>query len=419
MTLPSLITKEISHRRGNFALGALSVAVAVACLCGTVLALRAYDHETERQTDGMEAATQAEMAKLEDEIRKSMKGLGFNIFIYPEGQDLGEVYSQGYASKTMPESYVEKLASTDIVTVNHLLPQLTRKLKWPERERTILLIGVRGEVPIAHRDPKSPLIQPVEPGKVVLGYELHKSGDLKPGGKVTLLGESFEIAKCHDERGTVDDITIWISLSEAQRLLEEEGKINAILALECNCATVDRLGEIRAEIAGILPGTQVVETESKALARAEARNLAKATAQKRIATMQSDRTKLRESRARLFSWLAPLAALGSMVWIAYLAFTNVRQRLTEIGTLRAIGVQASTILGAFLGRAALTGSVGVALAILVVVAAQALGVFPDVSLSTTEWTAVAMGAPMMACIAAWLPALSAASTDPAAILRHD
>ena len=113
-----------------------------------------------KETSAMEEKFTKEMKVYEDSVRKTMKGLGFNIFIFPEGQELGEVYTQGFASKTMPESYTAKLAESKIVTVNHLLPSLTRKLKWPEKERTVILIGIRGEVPIAHRDPKKPLIDP-------------------------------------------------------------------------------------------------------------------------------------------------------------------------------------------------------------------------------------------------------------------
>lgn len=419
MTLFSLILQEMAHRKGNFLLGVLSVTLASACLCGTVLALRAHDLATEQLAASMEQATRQQMAQLEDEIRKSMKGLGFNIFIYPEGQDMSEVYSQGFASKTMPESYVETLANTQIVTVNHLLPQLTRKMKWPEYERTVLLIGVRGEVPIAHRDPKKPLIEPVPPGKIVLGHELHRSLKLSPGQTVNVSGRPFEIAECHGERGTVDDITIWMNLAEAQELLDARGRINAILALECNCASLDRLGEIRREIAAILPGTQVIETESKALARAEARNLAAQTAKSQLAAMQADRAAQRAGREQLTTWLAPLAALGSMAWIAFLTFTNVRQRLTEIGTLRAIGVTSGRILGAFLGRAALTGIFGAAIALLVLLLASGTGILSGAELHLQEWLTVLIGAPVLACMAAWLPALHAAAMDPAGVLRHD
>jgi putative ABC transport system permease protein len=152
-------------------------------------------------TDTMEAKFAKEMKAYEDDVRKTMKGLGFNIFIFPEGQELSEVYAEGFASKTMPESYAGKLAESKIVTVNHLLPSLTRKLKWPERERTVILIGIRGEVPIAHRDPKKPLIDPVQKGQIVLGHELHRSLDLKEGNATVFMGREFIVGKCHAERG--------------------------------------------------------------------------------------------------------------------------------------------------------------------------------------------------------------------------
>ena len=258
-------------------------------------------NEMNATTARMEAKLAEEMKAYEDSVRKTMKGLGFNVYIFPEGQELSEVYSQGFASKTMPEEYVTTLANSKIVTVNHLLPSLTRKLKWPEEERTVILIGIRGEVPLAHRDLKKPLIDPVKKGRLVLGYELHKSLNLSEGNATKFMGREFKVDKCHSERGSKDDITIWMHLSECQELLKEKGRINAIKALECNCASIDRLGEIRREIADILPGTKVIETESTALVRAEARVKAKKFAQDSINAKKAESTKLREDRVKLRS----------------------------------------------------------------------------------------------------------------------
>ena len=83
------------------------------------------------------------------------------------------------------------------------------------------------------------------------------------------------------QRGNQDDITLWINLREAQQILGKEGRINAIQALECNCAA-DRLGQIRDDIGRVLPDTQVIEFSSQALARAEARNRAAAEAHESI-----------------------------------------------------------------------------------------------------------------------------------------
>lgn len=419
MTLGRLILREIRHRKINFALSVLGAAVAVAAVLATIGALRGYDRQTESVISEMEEATKAEMAKLEDEIRKSMKGLGFNLFIFPEGQDLSEVYAEGFASKTMPEEFVTKLAESGVVTINHLLPSLTKKLEWPEQKRTVIVIGVRGEVPIAHRDPKKPLIDPVEPGHLVMGYELHRSLGLEKGETVRFMERDFTIADTYEARGSKDDITLWMNLGECQEMLGMQGQINAIQALECNCATVDRLGEIRAELSEILPSTQIIETQSTALARAEARNQAAATSKAQIAAKKEQRERLRQEREKLASWLLPLAALVSMIWIGLLTFINVRERLLEIGILRAIGVKGRTILGAFLGRAILAGLIGglIGVGIAEVVKLPSTDSAPIIQ--TGEWIIAIMAAPLLAALAAWLPSLAAAQRDPAEVLRYD
>lgn len=426
MKLSRLVTREILHRKLNFFLSLLGAAAAVVSVLATLAMLRAHDAHTESIIAGMEEGTRLEMKKLEDEIRKSMKGLGFNIYIFPADQEMSEVYAQGYASKTMPESYVAKLAASKIVTVNHLLPSLTQQLKWPERERTVILIGIRGEVPIAHIDPKSPLIDPVDKGKLVLGYELHHSLGIAPGDAVAFMGRDFIVDKCHDERGSKDDITIWMNLGECQELLEKEGQINAIQALECNCATLDRLGEIRAELMQILPDTHIIETGSTALARAEARNTAKATADKQIADAAAERARLKKEREKFASVLLPMVTVFSMIWIGILTFTNVRERIGEIGILRALGVKRRTILIAFLGRAFAAGLIGAALGVAVALVAgpvfrdQLFHGSPLASLlKTSEWLAPIVAAPLLASLAAWIPALDAAQRDPADVLRHD
>lgn len=382
------------------------------------------------ETSAMEAKFTKEMKAYEDDVRKTMKGLGFNIFIFPEGQELSEVYAEGFASKTMPESYAGTLAESNIVTVNHLLPSLTRKLKWPERERTVILIGIRGEVPIAHRDPKKPLIDPVRKGRIVLGHELHRSLDLKEGNATVFMGREFIVDKCHPERGTKDDITVWMHLGECQELLGEEGRINAIKALECNCATIDRLGEIRREIAGILPGTKVIETESKALARAEARNKAKKHSQSAIASkkaeaikLQADRTQLRFEDKEKYTALLTVVILGAMAWVSFLSFANSRDRQAEIGILRAMGISTGSILGALMGRAFLVGFFGAGLTLLFafLLSETLKATLHEFDLRSLrgDIPLVLLSVPVLSCAASWLPALQAANRDPATILRNE
>jgi len=443
-----LVFREIAHRKLNFLLGAVCIALTVSITFGAMALLKAHDLETrailadhDTRTEAilaqMESDTSQNMDQLEDAIRKSMKGLGFNIFIYPEGQEMAEVYAQGFASKTMPEEYVNKLANSKIVTVNHLLPRLTRKIKWPEQDRTVVLIGVRGEVPLAHRDPKKPLIDPVPEGQLVVGYELHQSLGLNPGDTVKLMGREFAVQKCHKERGTVDDITLWMNLGECQKILNQEGRINAILALECNCATLDRLGEIRAEIGKILPGTKIIEKGSKALARAEARVKAGATAKKQMIETGRNREQqranksarlasLQDSRERMASILVPLVAILCLAIVGVLSFTNVRDRQSEIGIFRAIGVTGGLILKVFLARAFLLGLAGAVIGLAILYLGGSglqekylYGYALSLLLESRQLAVALITVPLLACVAAWLPSLHASQRDPAEILRHE
>jgi hypothetical protein len=387
--------------------------------------LRKHDAQTERIVAAKEAETRQRMAKLEDDYRKITKGLGFNVLILPRTQSLSDLFAQDFATNYMAEEYVERLAKSRVATIQHLLPSLQQKLKWPEFERTIILIGVRGEVPILHADAKKPILEAVPAGTMTLGWELHRSLKLKSGAKVRLLGREFTIGKLQPERGTKDDITVWISLKEAQELLGKRGQINGILALECVCAA-DSLAKVRAEIEAVLPDTQVIEFQSQTLARAEARQRAAAEAKEAVEQEKRGRARLRQARESFAAFLVPTATLGAAVWIAFLSLGNVRERRTEIGLLRALGVGSRQILLAFLGRAALMGFVGACIGL---GAGQAVGAWWHDGATTAKemsmfWDpavglAVLAGTPVLAALAGWLPALIAAHQDPAEVLRQE
>jgi len=408
MTLPRLIVRELLYRRLNFALGLLSVAAAVACLVAQMGLLRQHDRRTEAIIAAKTAETRQRMAQLEDDYRKVTLKMGFNVLILPKDQNLADLYADDYASKFMPEEYATRLAKSRVATINHILPTLQQKVKWPERERTILLMGVRGVVYLQSAKQK-PLLEPVTAGTMVLGHELARNLQLAAGDQTKLLGREFTIAKINPERGNKDDITVWINLTEAQELLDKKGQINAILALDCTCDTLDRLARIRAEISRILPDTQVIEFQSQALARAETRQRAATEAAAAIDHEKAGRAKLRAEREAFAAILVPVALLGAAIWIAYLAFSNARDRVVEIGVLRALGLRSRQILLLFLGRAVLTG-MGGALAGLGVAALIAPPVLVPV---------VLVAAPLLTMLACWLPALWAAQQDPATILSAE
>jgi len=412
MNIGRLIIREILFRKLGFALGVLSVLAAVGCLVGALASLRNHDRRTEQIIAAKQAETQEKMEQLADDYRRITLKLGFNVLILPKDQKLSDLYADDYASKYMPEEYATRLAKSRVATINHILPSLQQKVKWPETGRTILLMGVRGEVYMRGAGQK-PLLEPVQAGKIVLGCELHQSLNLKVGDKTRLMGREFTVAKLNDERGTKDDITAWINLAEAQTMLGKERLINGILALDCTCADA-RLPLIRAEIEKILPDTQVIEFASQAIARAETRNRASAETDAAIEREKQGRARLRSERESFAAVLVPLVVLGCAVWIGFLALANVRERRGEIGVLRALGVRARQILWLFLGRAVAMGVAGACLGY-----AAGQTAIAGAEFNAPLLAAVLAGAPLLSALASWIPALLAAQQDPADILRQE
>jgi hypothetical protein len=456
MKLWQLVGHEIRHRKLNFVLSVIAVVLAVACTVGAVQLLDAQEQrarteiaisetQTQQHVAKLEAKTAQEVKALDDEIRKITKAMGFNIYILPKDQNLAEFYSQDFAAKTMPQNYVDRLAeSRDVMTINHLAPTLVRKLKWPETNRQIILIGGSGVVPFLHRDPKKPLIQPIPKGKMEVGSVLASELSLEPGKKTTLLGAEFEVARVRPQQGNTDDITVWINLEQAQNMLDMQGQINMIQALECNCASLDRLAEIENEISAILGDeVQIIETATKAIARAKTRTKVKKSGAATVAEVKSlgeeNLEQVKSAGAaridqynRFAAVLVPLAMFAAGCWVALLSLSNVRQRQKEIGIWRAIGFRSRRIVAMFLGKAVVIGLIGGVAGVLVGMAATTslvsrwnvadaaeLAIESQSVNSAVLVLSALVLTPLLAVLATWLPALSAANQDPAVVLREE
>ena len=407
-------------------MGVVAVVTAVGVLVAELTLLNSHDIRTQEILSAKEAQMQEEMVQMEDDYRKIMKILGFNLLILPEGQEISDFYSDGYVAKDMPEEYVERLSASNIVTIRHLLPSIEQKINWQEQGmRTIILIGTRGEVPFTKRDPKEPILVAVPPGNIVLGYEIWKSLNYKVGDKLKLLGKNFQVSECHPQRGSKDDITVWIDLKHAQELLGKQGRINAILALKCLCAG-NEIENIRKEVSRILPNTKVIEFAGKVITRAEARERAKETAEFVIVSEKNYRARLRREAEDFAALLIPLVILGCIVWIGFLAFGNVRERKTEIGILRALGLRSKQILFIFLAKALLLGIFGALLGYIIgfIIGMSSGEValnldYVKILFNPFLFVLIMLSAPVLTGFASWIPALIAAQQDPAVILSNE
>ena len=425
MTLLHLVRKEISYHKLTFVLGLLSVIVAVGVLVSLLVLLHAHDIQTERILSEKEKEIEEQMQEMENNYKIIMEEYGFNLIILPKNQNLGDFYDKGYASEFMPEDYVDKLVQSNLVTIRHLLPIVEQKIRWPEElNRTIFLFGTYGEVPFTKETPEEPpLLVAVPPGTVILGYELCNSLNLKVGDEVKLLGETFKVSKCHPQRGTKDDITAWVDLEIAQRLLGRENQINEIQALKTYASGLD-FKSIKEDINRILPNTQVVVLENKVTTMAEARDRARTTAEFSLETERQHRLKIRGELETFASWLIPFVIIAGMALIVFLTLSNLRQRRGEIATLRALGYRSGQILYVFLAKAFFLGLIGALIGIIVsffVVMIALASPAQEIAklFSIPMLIGVLVGAPILSILASWVPAILATHEDPATILREE
>lgn len=429
MNLYKLIIKEIFYRKVNFILSCFAATAAIIVVISAFSLLEIHDAKTQLLLNQKVAETEKRVQELEDDIRKITKKMGFNVLILPKDQNLDDFYSNNYASKFMPEEYVNKLAKSRIVTVRHLLPTLEQKVEWPEEKRTVILVGIRGEVPIIHKNPLKPIVSAVKTGSVVLGHNLQEKLQLSKGDKIKFKGQVLTVAEIHPERGNKDDITMWMELAQAQQILDKNGKINGIMALECKCAWAD-LEKIRTEISKILPETKVIGFAGKAQTRKDTRNRIEKEALSAIETIKKTRSDVRNIMEKSSAVIVPLVIIIGAIWISILAFTNTRERKYEIGLLRALGVKSHTVFLIFIGRAKILTAVSIIAGLLVGFAIPYV-IATHIDSATSETGIIkailnikvivgtVLFAPLLIIISTWLPAMMAAKQDPADILREE
>jgi hypothetical protein len=406
MTTPGLILREILHRKTNFLLSVLAVTAAVALFISFFTA---------------GAASQRETARL-------MLQMGYNLHIVPEGTDRSEFLLTGLTDKTMPQEYLEKLATPSAFSYNHLLGTLQRKISWQGLE--LVLTGLAAEVcpatalrsaetpasagaslspqkrgPPGQKQP--PMVEPILQGTAYVGYIIADRLKLKAGRIIEIAGKQLKIVRCLFEQGGVDDIRIQCHLKDAQEILNLPGRISEIQAVDCLCFvdTNDPVSILRKEVASILPDVQVVQAKPIATARAKQRQMIQG----------------------VFAVIVPAVVIACGIWIGVLAAVNVRDRYQEIGVMRALGYGSGKITALFLGKAVIVGLLGAIIGFLVGTY-LALHFGPEIFKMTAKtvmkpqlpllaWSIIF--APLFAAVSSFIPAMIAAAHDPAVALRQE
>ena len=491
MTIFRLLKAEIMHRKLNFVFSLVAVITAATLFVAGPTILRGYQRESGQRLEDMRANAgktleeirqeteehlaavrketdqaleqrQAEADKalidLDKRTKRIMRDLGFNLRIIHKNTDLTQLFAK-FVSFDMPESYVEKLASSpEITKIVHLVATLKQMVEVDGQSR--LVVGFAPEATQSHIEQKSPMGFQIKPGTVFLGHVAAKKdqGTYQVGDKITILGKEFEVARVLPPHGTSsEDIAIAMHLKDAQQVLKKPQLISEIVALGCKCKTINRIEEITAQLEAVLPDTQVIELRAQAIAREDQRKLVTKHYAQQIEEYKQTRTHVLQQEevkqqaemkrvdqkqeqlitdqekeqntvlgilAAVTNYIIPLIVLVCVIWIGLLAWSNVRERRTEIGLFRALGKKTSNIVVLFLGKALLVGILGGILGCgLGVLFAAQLAQSPLLQSSLDYFRpgmdvimATVFGAPLLTAMASYLPTLLAVRQDPAVVL---
>ena len=398
MTLFKLTLREIMQGRVNFLLGVLSVCIATAVLGGALILLNTYDLRTEEILATKQAELETQVGCLRRDTVRAMEHLGFNITILPAEQNLADWYADDYAALTMPQTYAEKLAASELVTIDRLEPVLRRKIRWPETQWTVLVLGTASaSAPLA--------------GQVDIGDEIARGLNLAPGDTLHLMGRSFTVRNRMAQEAAVEDITLVLSLTDAQALLGATGRISEIRARQCRVAW-QNVGRIREEVGRILPGTQVIEKGSEVLAKVTAIRQVEEKGAAQIENERVARDQMRRSVQRTLGILIPFILLACIAWVYLLAEDNAARRIVVIGTLRSVGFSSGAVAKIFIFRSLLTGLLGGMAGLLL------CGVLVR-GMAATRVVFLLPLALLIALAGSLVPVWQAARRDPADILRGE
>lgn len=346
----------------------------------------------------------------EDETRKIMREQGLNLYFFPKGTNLIDFYSVNN-TPCFPENYIDILAeSKTFDAVRHLTGILQVKYSdWKDpngSSHQIVLMGYKDEAMQRFLPKQETMGFDVEPGTVHVGALIAKN--IPEGSPFVITGNdgntySFAIAKRLDEGKGMSDQGVSFYLSDLQKVLKMEGKINKIEALGCVCKD-GRINNARNQVQAIFTDLEVTEISSIADARENQRLMMN----------------------RYGAFIIPFVVLTCLLITGLLFYQNIVARTKEIGILRSMGTSTGAIIMMVLAKACLLGLAGGLTGFIAgTLVAEYFGssIFRFTAMNIKPvwglfWITLAVF-PVLWMFASWIPALIASKIDAARTLSEE
>ncbi len=410
MSLFQLVLHEIWFSRANFLAGMLAIMLIVSAMLIVHTVLAAHDDASETILKEKEDATRKRMTDMEEKYRTIVTSMGVSATVLPKGQKRAGFYAEGFSQKRMPHTWADSLRRAGTDEIHAVIPILREKTFWNERHRTIMLTGVGPSE--KHDSTFATPARKIDHGALAVGFELHESHNLNAGDSVAFNGRRYAIQQCIDQKGGIEDITVWMRLDDAQRLLSRPGQ-----ASELWVWGVPSKEGLEEAIHAVLPEVQVISEAPREVMRLRTLKTAEAMKLEAIARDQNSRAEQRQRRKRLMLVFGVVSVGAAMAWSAVLNLINVNSRIREIGIFRAIGFTSGAISRMVIARAFFMGFTGVILGLLLWMAVTGFffdGMFDSLGLSALV---LICAGPLLTAAGAIAPALHATRQDPAESLN--
>lgn len=337
MKLSTLVAREIIERKSSFVTACLAVAAGIAlvvCVRGVLQAS-------------------------ESEVARKMDGLGANVLVLPPNTTVADYFSADLSGAVMPESFVAKIALSDLYGVDNVSPKLSRPVSL--QGRRITMTGIlpqrefaakaswKGAGIVAKRladcGPSTPpaeipetavrrrVIETLEKDEILIGSDVGRLLDVSAGALLEIEGRTFDLLEVLPETGTVDDARIFAHLHTVQEMGQSGAVVNAIEIVGC-CREISK--GLVDDLQKLLPATRIVT----------------------VTQIVSTQVETNRTMAGL-SWMlfAVAMAIGGFGIFSSMS-SNLRARRQELGMLGALGAGSSLFLKLFGSKAVLIATFG-------------------------------------------------------------
>jgi len=409
MNFADFAVKEFTLRKTSFMLGSVVVALVTAGIVVTASGLQSFQGKEKTEYAGHEIATKSSVKTMERDYETITRKMGFTHRILPQTQNEADFFNDGFCRRTMAQSNVDRIIGELSQTFDAIVPVIRQKVWWPEARRSVFICGVGTVAGKSAGKINQFLTKPVDSRTILMGFETGTDLHVHTHDAITIRGTSFAVGNVAAQQGSIDDITLWMTMNDAQRVLSSRGLCSEVWvwAEPSDNSQLSKLARL-GKVVEMTPRAAVRARSLITAARASGETVLRERQASQIAAAH------RGAMQKLVSLALGAAAL---VWIVIVSFINAHGRMREVGILRALGVRAAGVVALLAGRTCFMGLTGALLGCVlgcVYALASAHGPIP-VGMAA----GIVASATALSMVAGIVPACMAVARDPASILIRE